>query len=781
MSKFVKVFTKGAVDTFAKIESVATKADKSEDADKSAGKDGGKEETQFVLSTGPPNMKGSEPLVVNKQQNVRYDLAAKVIQKWFRKTQARLALQRQLQWQLYTQMEYTQEHETQKMSDFFTSLLRKFDADGLAGRERCELLAEMPTSNRPTVMDVDKELAFAEDVFLSTYDRFPKIDVINIKPNDIAQMIDAFKAKHFLPDKYILQILAYTFRALKKQPNVNKIYVDNSVRVVVVGDLHGSLDDLVNILSDNGLPGHHNFYIFNGDFVDRGNYSIEVMCLVLSLFLMAPDCVFINRGNHEDDQMSTHYGFAKEINRKCGRDRIGRIQKSFNSVFLVMPLAVVINDAIVIAHGGVSRRVIDGWDTLLGTDIERLQMTSFLQPSFTKGLFTRMTNAKLIDQWQMLVDLLWSDPTNDITDEAENKKRGGGVLFGPYITEEFLKKYNYDLLIRSHECVKNGYHWTHNDKVVTVFSVSNYYSPGSNAGAYLVVQWNSNDKSDRKYSISAKSYDRLLSPHADNPDLQNKLVRRQAGRLDMNTLAFIAEHCKANFTEIEQGLFDAVKENPTDEAIGEWMTTTQFKNVLSEKMDLHIPWTTLLRTISDKDYEAMLTEHPIKNKGKVLTIMMAIKCVIFLCAPIRFRNLNEVQVQSLRDSINTMMMVQGSDVWGSLKTDNEIPVKLRGVADLLYTRRSDVEAIFRMIDRDKSGTISQQEFGDLFTVLHKTEEAKEHESDDFSDGEIKDLFSKLDINKDGKIDLNEFLEGYRISNMRHSLQMRDSFGSDMDG
>ena len=70
--------------------------------------------------------------------------------------------------------------------------------------------------------------------------------------------------------------------------------------VHVVGDLHGQLTDLLHILDDAGMPSPTNKFVFNGDFVDRGPNSVEIIGILFALYLAFPDCVFLNRGNHED-------------------------------------------------------------------------------------------------------------------------------------------------------------------------------------------------------------------------------------------------------------------------------------------------------------------------------------------------------------------------------------------------------------------------------------------------------------------------------------------------
>ena len=54
----------------------------------------------------------------------------------------------------------------------------------------------------------------------------------------------------------------------------------------------------------NGLPSTETLYVFNGDIVDRGKNSLEVLLILLSCLLVHNDCIYINRGNHEDPLMN---------------------------------------------------------------------------------------------------------------------------------------------------------------------------------------------------------------------------------------------------------------------------------------------------------------------------------------------------------------------------------------------------------------------------------------------------------------------------------------------
>lgn len=225
----------------------------------------------------------------------------------------------------------------------------------------------------------------------------------------------------------------------------------------ICGDIHGQYYDLLRLFEYGGFPPQAN-YLFLGDYVDRGKQSLETICLLLAYKIKYPENFFLLRGNHECASINRIYGFYDE----CKRRYTVKLWKTFTDCFNSLPVAALIEEKIFCCHGGLSPSLnsID--------DIRRIQRPVDVPDS---GL---------------LCDLLWSDPEKDINSWADND-RGVSYIFGTRVVNDFLKKFDMDLICRAHQVVEDGYEFFANRQLVTLFSAPNYCGEFDNAGAMMSV------------------------------------------------------------------------------------------------------------------------------------------------------------------------------------------------------------------------------------------------------------------------------------------------------
>ncbi|CAF3173213.1 unnamed protein product [Rotaria sp. Silwood2] len=159
-----------------------------------------------------------------------------------------------------------------------------------------------------------------------------------------------------LHEKYVCHIVHQARAILKTLPNYNRIDLSTLHHIYIIGDLHGQLADLLHIFNANGLPAIDNPYIFNGDFVDRGRNSVEVILLLMIALILYPSSVFLNRGNHEDIMVAAQYGFQDEVNRKYRTCKTPLLDL-FKDIFSWLPLYSSVHTGkskLIIIHGGIS-------------------------------------------------------------------------------------------------------------------------------------------------------------------------------------------------------------------------------------------------------------------------------------------------------------------------------------------------------------------------------------------------------------------------------------------
>lgn len=275
--------------------------------------------------------------------------------------------------------------------------------------------------------------------------------------------IEQFKREKAIHRRYVARLLIACKRYFENLSSLMEISIPADgpspnvpPRVTVCGDTHGQFYDVLNIFNINGYPSPSNPYLFNGDFVDRGSFSTEVILTFLLFKMASPECIYLTRGNHETKNMNRIYGFEGEVKAKYD----DKIFELFLEVFSHLPLAAVIENKIFVTHGGIP---ID--DDVMLSDVRKIK----------RGMEPKDSG--------LMSDLLWSDPQP--FPGKSPSKRGVGFSFGPDITQDFLERNNLDLLVRSHEVKEEGYLVEHGGKTITVFSAPNYCDTMGNKGAFI--------------------------------------------------------------------------------------------------------------------------------------------------------------------------------------------------------------------------------------------------------------------------------------------------------
>ena len=130
------------------------------------------------------------------------------------------------------------------------------------------------------------------------------------------QLMAYLKDQKKLHKKYVVSILNKIKDMLKDLPNCPNVEIDKEKEFTVCGDVHGQYYDFLNIFKINGNPSEDNPYLFNGDFVDRGSFSVEIVLVLFAFKLYNPKCMHLTRGNHESKNLNKLYGFEGEVKHK---------------------------------------------------------------------------------------------------------------------------------------------------------------------------------------------------------------------------------------------------------------------------------------------------------------------------------------------------------------------------------------------------------------------------------------------------------------------------------
>ena len=324
--------------------------------------------------------------------------------------------------------------------------------------------------------EVDKKITDTEHI--SEMDTKPKYneslinDFLQLLPNPDEEYTYYKKnANIILLDKnYISNLITEALNQLKASSPLIKLRSP----VKIFGSINGQYNDLMRYFSLFGRPSELKGdiescdYLFLGNFTNRGAFSLETVCLLLALKIKYNGHFHLLRGNQEDIEISKLYGLADECKEKLMEDinQPNSIFQQLCNLFEYLPLAAVINNQIFCAHSGISKN---------GLYLKEIQ---------------RLTFPIKIKSCQIAKDLLWNTP--NIYENTNFNK-----LFPiEYKPEQFnansldtlFNNNKLKLMIRSHDVCQKGIGNCFGDRLITIFSSTNYCGVYQNAGAIIFIK-----------------------------------------------------------------------------------------------------------------------------------------------------------------------------------------------------------------------------------------------------------------------------------------------------
>ena len=259
----------------------------------------------------------------------------------------------------------------------------------------------------------------------------------------------------------------YRLLDLRKEP---------STRVVVIGDIHCDYYSLSAILLKLSIAQYDYFgkayFVFLGDYLDRGACLFEPLLLLKDLKEILGDRMIMLKGNHEsisyDAEKQTLKAFVRPndscecLKQYCSDSP--EFLKAFAENYRKLPTYVYLKTRgknVLLTHASIPR------DIFLNT-------FKFAEEDGRIHFETTIPEGeRLLKRKAILKDMIWGDPK----DYDEKMQVEGRFEFGRKQFERFYVRNHIDLIMRSHEEASLGYKAFFNNRVFTIFSTGGDKNP----------------------------------------------------------------------------------------------------------------------------------------------------------------------------------------------------------------------------------------------------------------------------------------------------------------
>ena len=228
--------------------------------------------------------------------------------------------------------------------------------------------------------------------------------------------------------------------------------------------------------------------------------------------------------------------------------------------FDLLPLVAVIHEKVFVCHGGLFR--------MDGVTLKHIEAVRRRREPPLEG--TSMED-------KIYEDLIWSDPRPTATYPGRLRgrrpsDRGAGVEFGPDVTNQFCITNSIALVLRSHECVQEGYEVLHDGRLITIFSASRYCGTQTNKGAFITF----------------------------GPDLQPEIQQFYAHAMESTTFESKAEAEDVRHQTLEEDALRMIIERVCDKKADLYWYFTQHDDMATGECS-RLEWSEALKTVLNLD------------------------------------------------------------------------------------------------------------------------------------------------------------------------------------
>ncbi|XP_029941416.1 serine/threonine-protein phosphatase with EF-hands 2 [Salarias fasciatus] len=693
--------------------------------------------------------------------------AALLIQRWYRQYVARLEMRRRCTWNIFQSIEYAGEQDQIKARSNVTEAFCCFFPN-------CTF---WPSSNQGNLIShIFRENDFCRDAEWERYFCCKSIEVPDgysgphlsfpMTLCGVSQLVEAFKHKQQLHARYVLQILGETWRLLRILPNINHVSISHTKEITICGDLHGHLEDLLLIFYKNGLPSSEKPYVFNGDFVDRGKDSLEILLILFGFLLVYPNDVHLNRGNHEDHIVNLRYGFTKEV---LGKYRMHgkKILKLLQKIFSWLPLATVIDHKVLVVHGGIS----DTTDLDTVARVDRHKYVSALRPP---KLTRHAVNGN------------HTEATLGRSGEVEGRRRVCSLTHhgSPAAQRHHPPRRSLQNLPFSPQ---QG--WSVEDELRRRRRLAGF---DQRYGERKTSDSDSDPESGEGTETDEREWKQIVDllwsdPMPQNgcipneirgggcywgPDVTEEVLRRhnlqllirsheckQDGYEFCHSRRVLTIFSASNYYEVGSNRGAYIRMGP--DLVPHFIQYQASSTCRELTLRQSVGWTerSALRALREQlfvhrsDLISAFQELDPNNTGMISLRdwASATESVLKLGLPWRVLRPQLVGSSSRPGVLDYQQWIRELSI-----TEPRLEISNTGILETMYKNHSNLETIFRIIDTDHSGLISFEEFRQTWKLLSS------HLRTEISDEVIADLAQSIDFNKDGSIDINEFMEAFRL-------------------